>query len=320
MKAVVYEKYGAPDVLQIKKMEKPTPKENEVLIKVGASGINPVDTYFRRGIRQVPTFPYIPHFDLGGVVEQVGSSVTNLKEGDRVWATNVIGTCAEYVVADAAYVFPLADDYSEVDGAAMAMAYMTAHLSLHFRANIKKDETVLIYGGAGAVGNAAIQLAKNAGAFVIATAGDKEKATICKKAGADEVILYKEADLIEAVLQITKNKGVDLILEMSLSENIEKDLLMIKIGGRIVAIGSPVNNEPLLPWRLLNQKHASLMGILLFTAPKDEFVKAGKEICSLMENREITSHVGATFAFEEAAKAHEMLEAKKVNGSIVLVP
>lgn len=320
MKAVVYEQYGPPDVLHVKEMDKPSPGENEVLIKVGASALNPVDTYFRKGIRQVPSFPHIPHFDLGGVVEEVGANVKNVKVGDRVWATNVVGTCAEYVVADANVVFPLPEAFTEIEGASFAMPFMTAHISLHFRANVKKDDTVLITGGAGAVGNAAIQLAKKAGAFVIATAGNEEKADICKNAGADEIILYKEKDVVEEVTKLTNNEGVDIILEMSLSENMEKDLAMVKIGGKIVTIGSPVNNEPILPWRLLNQKHASLMGILLFTTPKDVFVEAGNEISELMKKGEISPHVGVTFTFEEATKAHETLEAKKVNGSIVLVP
>lgn len=320
MRAVVYEQYGGPEVLHVKEVEKPSPEANEVLIKIGGSAINPVDTYFRKGIRQVPSFPHIPHFDLGGVVEEVGEKVEGVKVGDRVWATNVSGSCAEYVVADGDLVFPLNESFTEIDGAAIAMPFITAHLSLHFRAGVKSGDTVLIYGGAGAVGNAAIQLAKNAGSFVIATAGDEEKAALCSQAGADEVILYKESDVVADVLALTENAGVHIILDMSLSENMEKDLAMIKIGGRIVTIGSPVNNEPVLPWRLLNQKHASLMGILLFTAPKEEIVKAGREISELMAEGEISAHVGATFSFDQAAEAHTALESKRVNGSIVLVP
>ncbi|MDQ0256895.1 NADPH2:quinone reductase [Evansella vedderi] len=320
MKAVVYKEYGNPEVLHVQEMEKPSPKENEVLIRVGASAINPVDTYFRKGIREVPRFPHIPHFDLGGVVEEVGEGVSHVKAGDRVWATNVAGTSAEYVTASSEAVFPLPDTTTEVEGAALAMPFMTAHLSLHYRAKIQPGETVLIYGGAGAVGNASIQLAKRAGAKVIATAGNEEKAAFCQKAGADNVILYKETDLVEKVNEITNNQGIDIILDMSLSENIEQNLTIIKTGGRIVTIGSPKNNTPSLPWRLLNQKHASLLGVLLFTAPKEELKKAGDEISSLLEQQTIFAHVGATYTFEEAAKAHTALENHEVNGSIVLVP
>ncbi|MFA9559244.1 NADPH:quinone reductase [Evansella sp. AB-rgal1] len=318
MKAVVYEQYGGPEVLQVKEMSNPSPKENEVLIKVGGSAINPVDTYFRKGIRQVPSFPHIPHFDLGGTIVEVGEKVTEYKIGDKVWGTNIPGTCAEYVVVSTDQVFPLPDFVSEVEGAALAMPFMTAHLSLHFRAKVQPGEFVLIYGGAGAVGNAAIQLAKRAGAKVIATASTQEKLELCKKAGADYGILYTEEDVVEKVKGITD--GVDVILDMSLSENMESDLEIIKVGGRIITIGSPKNNAPILPWRVLNQKHASLMGVLLFTAPKGELVKAGEEISSLLSQKTIHSHVGATYPFEEAAKAHQAIEAHTLNGSIVLIP
>ncbi|UCZ54106.1 NADPH:quinone reductase [Bacillus shivajii] len=320
MKAVVYEKYGSPEVLHTKNIEKPEPKAGEVLIKIGGSGLNPVDTYFRKGIRPVSSFPFIPHFDLGGTVEEVGANVTYVKKGDRVWATNVTGTCAEYVTCDESKVFPLPKRVTDVEGAALAMPFMTAHLSLHYRANVRPGETVLIYGGAGAVGQAAIQLAKKAGLTIIATASNEEKASICKKAGANEVLLYKETDIVEKVNEVTDDQGVDLILEMSLSENIEKDLDMIKLGGKIVTIGSPKDNTPKLPWRKLNQKHASLMGVLLFTAPTEVLRRAGEEISRLFEQKSIFAHVGATFSFDEAEKAHEAIENQQVNGSIVLTP
>lgn len=320
MKAVVYKEYGDPSVLHVAELEKPVARENEVLIKVGGSAINPVDTYFRKGIREVPKFPHIPHFDLGGVVEEVGEAVTHVKKGDRVWGTNVPGTCADYVKANADAVFPLPSSYTEVEGAALAMPFVTAHLSLHYRARVQAGETVLVYGGAGAVGNAAIQLAKQAGAHVIATAGNEEKASVCKEAGADHVILYNEENLPEKVSELTNNQGVDVILEMSLSENMEQDLMVVKTGGRIVTIGSPKNNAPTLPWRLLNQKHASLMGVLLFTAPKAELKRAGDEISSLLAQKTISVLVGATYPFDEATEAHRTLESHGVNGSIVLVP
>ncbi|MBU9719912.1 MULTISPECIES: NADPH:quinone reductase [Bacillaceae] len=321
MRTVVYNEYGGPEVLTVTEMEKPVPQDNEILIKVGGSALNPVDTYFRKGIRPVPAFPHIPHFDLGGVVDSVGKNITKVKPGDGVWATNISGTSAEYLTATQEDVFLLPDKITEVEGAAVAMPFTTAHLSLHYRANLQAGETVLVYGGAGAVGNAAIQLAKVAGATVIATAGNEEKADICREAGADHVILYKETDLLEKLADITGSEaGIDVILDMSLSENLETDLQAIKVGGRIVTIGSPVNNTPTLPWRVLNQKNAALLGILLFTAPKEEIRKAGEDISALLKNERVKPHVGATFTFEEAAEAHRKLEEKQVNGSIVLVP
>lgn len=320
MKAVVYNKQGNPDVLEVVEMTKPQVNEFEVLIEVGASGINPVDTYFRSGIRPVDSFPQIPHFDLAGTVVEVGASVNSLKVGDRVWASNIKGTAAQFVVAKEQQLFPLPPHLSMEEGAALAMAFMTAHLALFYRAQIKAGENVLIYGGAGAVGHAAIQLAKSAGAYTIATAGNTEKAEIAKSAGADEVIIYSEENVVEKVKEYTNEKGLHVILDVSLSDNFENDLQMICIGGRIITVGSPKNNTPELPWRLLNFKNASLLGILLFTVPMEEQIKAGNEISRLFKEEKLQALIGKVFPFEEAAKAHEAVQSRLFNGSIVLVP
>ncbi len=318
MQAVVYEQYGEPNVLKIAEVKKPVIKPNQVLIKVKASGINPVDTYFRKGIRQVDSFPYIPHFDAAGEIVEVGAAVENAKVGDRIWATNAKGASAEYVAVDSDLVFPLHRSLTYADGAAIAMPFLTAHLALFFKGNLQANESVLIFGAAGAVGHASVQLAKQAGAHVIATAGNAEKAEIARKAGADEVIMYKEEDIVARAKELTNNKGIELILDMSLSENIEKDLEMLTVGGRIVTIGSPVNNTPPLPWRQLNMKNASLLGILLFTAPKKELLKAGKEIADGFANGELTTHIGKVVSYTNAAFAHQLLEEKEVNGRIIL--
>lgn len=318
MKAIVYERYGEPDVLKVAEVDKPSIKENEVLVEVKASGVNPVDTYFRKGIREVPSFPFIPHLDLAGVVVEVGKNVKNVKVGDRIWATNANSASAEYTAIDANLAFPLHNDLSFIEGAALAMPFMTAHLSLFFRGKLESGETVFVFGGAGSVGHAAIQLAKARGARVIATAGNEEKAEIARQAGADDVILYKEEDVVERTKQLTDNEGVDIILDMSVSENLEKDLHMIKLGGRIVTIGSPVNNTPTLPWRLLNLKHATLLGMLQLSAPLEEIVKAGKEISDGFEKGIYKPYVGKVFPFAEASEAHRTLEQKTVNGRIIL--
>ncbi len=320
MKAVVYKQQGKPEVLEVIELEKPVIKDDEILIEVGASGINPVDTYFRSGIRPVASFPQIPHFDLAGTVVEVGSAVTKWRLGDRIWASNVKGTAAQYVATKEDQVFPLASHLSFVDGAALAMAFMTAHLALFYRAKLSKDEKVLIYGGAGAVGHAAIQLAQQSGAFTIATAGSPEKAKIAKSAGADEVILYKDENIVERINMLTSNTGLDVILEVSLSENFENDLQMLSNGGRIITVGSPQNNTPELPWRLLNFKNASLLGVLLFTVPQAQQIAAGNEISRLFVEKKLTPLVGHTFTFEEASRAHEAVEKHLYNGSIVITP
>lgn len=320
MKAVVYNQQGSPNVLEVVELEKPTIKDNEILIEIGASGVNPVDTYFRSGIRPVDSFPQVPHFDLGGTIVEKGTAVTKWNVGDRVWASSIKGTAAQFITAKEDQVFPLPSHLSFVEGAALAMAFMTAHLALFHRAQLKKDENVLIFGGAGAVGHAAIQLASSIGAYTIATAGNAEKAELAKAAGANEVILYNEENVVAKVKEFTKGAGVNVILDVSLSDNIEKDLQMIANGGRILAVGSPKNNTPELPWRLLNFKNVSLLGILLFTVPMQYQIEAGNEISRLFAEKKLSALVGKTYRFEEAAKAHEAVETRKFNGSVVITP
>lgn len=320
MKAVVYYTQGTADVLKTVELEKPSIKNNQMLVAVEASGINPVDTYFRSGLRPVAKFPHLPHFDLGGTVVEVGAEVKKWQVGDRIWGSNVKGTAAQFVVVEEEQVFPLPDQITTVEGAALAMAFMTAHLGLFYRAKLKKSENVVVFGGAGAVGHAAIQLAKIAGAFVIATAGNAEKAELAKAAGADEVILYKEENLLEKVTAYTGGSGIDVILDVSLSENIEQDLQMISNGGRIITVGSPKNVTPELPWRLLNFKNATLLGLLLFTVPEQAQQDAGNAISKLFAEKKLTALVGKTFLFEEAALAHQAVESHRYNGSIVITP
>ena len=320
MKAIVYYQYGGPEVLEYVELPTPEPTNNEVLVKIGASGLNPVDTYFRAGIRPVASFPHIPHFDLAGTIVKIGSDVTKWKVGDRVWATNVSGTAAEYQTVHEEKLFPLPEHLSFAEGAALAMAFMTAHLALFARGQLTSHETVLIYGASGAVGQAAVQLAKEAGATVIATASNDEKAQIAKEAGADHVILYRSENIVERVNEITGGDGVPLILDMSLSDNIENNFEILKNKGRVVTIGSPNNNTPALPWRLLNSKNASLQGILLFTAEPDEWQFAGEAISQGFANKKLTAHVGAEFPLADAQIGHAALAVKKYNGSIVFIP
>ncbi|MBB5175059.1 NADPH:quinone reductase [Texcoconibacillus texcoconensis] len=321
MKAVYYEQYGNPEVLKTGTFKKPTPSDHEVIIEVGASSANPVDTYFRSGVRPVSSFPKIPHFDVAGTIVEVGKEVRTFKKGDKVWGSNIKdGTACEYVSVDPALLFPLPEHISCVDGAAIAMPFLTAHLSLFYRARLQPKETVLIYGGSGAVGHAAIQLAKYAQATVIATAGDRKKAQLAKEAGADEVILYKEKDVVKETNKLTNHHGVDVIIDMSLSENIEQNLDVIRTAGRIVSVGSPKDNTPQLPWRKLNQKNAALLGVLVLSAPYNEYRKAGEEITHLQQKRKILAHVAKTYPFLEAATAHQALEGREHEGNIVLVP
>ncbi|WP_018923341.1 NADPH:quinone reductase [Salsuginibacillus kocurii] len=319
MKTVLYYEHGGPEVLTLGDTDRPAIKDDEVLVEVKASGINPVDTYFRSGKRPVKEFPAIPHFDVAGIIRETGQNVHEFQVGDRVWGTNIAGTAREFVNASSGSLFPLPNTFSFEEGATLGIPAITAHLSLFNRAKLEPGETVLIYGGAGAVGHAAIQLASQHGATVIATASSAEKEEICLQAGAEHVIrLDQESNPEQAVLSSTNQEGVDVILDMSFSENVEQNLTIGALGVRIVTIGSPKNNQPQIPWGLLNQKHGSLLGVLVFTAPETALHKAGMEITQAIQNGTFKAHVGGVYEPGQAKQAHKDLENKKYAGSLVL--
>ncbi|GEK60211.1 quinone oxidoreductase [Marinococcus halophilus] len=318
MKAVVYYEQGTPEVLTIEEVEKPGIKPDEILIRVKAAGLNPVDTYFRSGKRPVSSFPAIPHFDAAGIVEEVGSSAGNFQPGDRVWGTNIPSAAAEWAAAPASNIFPLPDTMSFTEGASLGIPALTAHLALFFRAALQPGETVFIYGGAGAVGHAAIQLAKHHNAFVITTASTNEKNEIARRAGADVVLNLNDNGWKEDFASASGKPGADVILDMSFSENAATDLHILSPGGRIVAVGSPVNNMPAFPWQLLNQKYASILGILLFTAPLPALQKAASGVQQSYEQGLFSPHIARTYPMDEAAQAHEDLENKRYAGNLVL--
>lgn len=318
MKAVVYYEQGPADVLTTEEVNKPGIQPDEVLIQVKAVGLNPVDTYFRSGKRPVSSFPAIPHFDAAGIVEEVGSSAGNLQPGDRVWGTNIPSAAAEWAAAPASNVFPLPEAMSFTEGASLGIPALTAHMALFFRAALQPEETVLIYGGAGAVGHAAIQLAKHHNAFVVTTASSTEKHEIARRAGADVVLNLNDKSWKEDFASASGQPGADVILDMSFSENADTDLQVLSPGGRIVAVGSPVNPMPTFPWQLLNKKYASIMGILLFTAPSAALQEAASGVQRAYEQGAFSPHVARTYPIDEVVQAHKDLENKRYSGNLVL--
>jgi NADPH2:quinone reductase len=318
VKAIVYYEQGTPEVLTTEEVEKPDIQPDEVLIRVKAVGLNPVDTYFRSGKRPVSIFPAIPHFDAAGIVEEVGSSAVSFQPGDRVWGTNIPNAAAEWAAAPASNIFPLPEAMSFAEGASLGIPALTAHLALFFRAALQPEETVLIYGGAGAVGHAAIQLAKHHNAFVVTTASSTEKHEIARRAGADMVLNLNDESWKEDFAAASGQPGADVILDMSFSENADTDLQILSPGGRIVAVGSPVNNTPSFPWQLLNKKYASILGILLFTAPAPALQEAASGVQRAYERGVFSPHVARTYSMDEAAEAHTDLENKRYSGNLVL--
>jgi D-arabinose 1-dehydrogenase-like Zn-dependent alcohol dehydrogenase len=216
MKAAFYDNPGPPEVIRYGDLPTPQPKDGEVLVKVSAAALNPIDTYIRAGIVTMPRpTPTIPGCDLAGVVSSVGPKIRRFKVGDRVWgsAQGLLGrqgTFAEYACVAEDFLYSTPQNVSDDDAAAAALVAITAHIGLFRCANLQAGETVFVNGGAGGVGSMVVQIAKASGAKVITTVGTPEKAAAVKQIGADKVINYKTDDVVASIKEYTQGQGVNV--------------------------------------------------------------------------------------------------------------
>ena len=219
MKAAYYEQTGGPEVVQYGDLPQPIPKSGEVLVKVGAASLNPIDTYIRAGLVNMPLpKPFVPGCDLAGTVAAVGPNVRQLRVGDRVWGSNQgllgrQGTFAEFAAVAEEWLYPTPANVSDEQAAAVALVGITAHLGLFRCCRLQAGETVFVNGGTGGVGSMVVQMAKAVGAKVITTVGSAEKAALCKKWGADLVLNYKTEDVPAAVQKFGEGQGVHVWYE-----------------------------------------------------------------------------------------------------------
>ena len=252
MKAIRVQQFGGPDVLKLEDVADPTPGDGEVLIRLHASGVNPVEAYIRSGkYGTLPKLPYTPGHEAAGVIMALGANVVDLKVGQRVWVSMTTsgrgqGTYAEQCVAAAGHVHALPDALSFEQGAAINVAYVTAHRALFDRADLKPGDIVLIHGATGGVGLAAVQIAARHGAIVLGTGGTSEGRKRAEEHGAAKTFDHKQDGYLEQIKAATDGKGVDVVIEMAAHVNLDKDFTVIGRGGRVVVIGSrgPVQVDP----------------------------------------------------------------------------
>jgi NADPH2:quinone reductase len=318
MKAIVVREFGAADVLKFEEIETPEPKENEVLVRIKAAGVNPVDTYVRSGTyAQKPALPYTPGKDAAGIVEKIGGNVTKFKTGDRVLTADAgSGTYAEFGVFDEKNLIELPENVSFEEGASVFVPYATAYRALFQKAKGKTGETVLVHGASGGVGTAAIQWAKNAGLTVFGTASTEEGRALAKENGADRVFDHGAENYLAEILEATGGKGVNIILEMLANVNLVKDFNVLAMFGRISVIGNRGSLE--FNPRLTMGKDASIFGLALFNAPDDELQEIHEAIFDGLSKGFLKPIVGKTFALEDAAEAHRAVIEEKAFGKIVL--
>ena len=320
MKAIRVKEFGGPEVLRLEEVPTPKPGPGEVLVRIHAVGVNPVETYIRAGTyARLPELPYTPGNDGAGVVEQVGADVTEFKAGDRVYtAGSLTGTYAEFALCRKEQVHPLPANVSFAQGAAIGTPYATAYRGLLQRAVAKPGETVLVHGASGAVGTAAVQLARADGLRVFGTAGSDQGLKLAREQGAHEVFDHRAPDHFEEVMKATGGRGVDIIVEMLANVNLGKDLKILAKGGRVVIIGSrgAVEINP----RDTMQRDADIRGMILPNTPPVEMTSIHAGLVAGLENGTLRPVIGKEFALVEAAEAHRAVMKPGALGKIVLVP
>jgi NADPH:quinone reductase len=320
MKAAWYERNGkAREVLTIGEMPDPKPAKGEVRVKIACSGLNPSDVKRREGTRgQNIEFPrVIPNSDGAGTVDAVGPGVNENLKGKSVWVWNAqwgraFGTCAEYVCLPESQVAPLPDGADFAAGACLGIPAMTAHQALFSDGDIK-NKTVLVTGGAGAVGYYAIQMAKWGGARVAATVSSEEKAKLARQAGADLVINYKQEDVAGRVLEFAK-EGVDRVIEVDFGGNLETNLKAVKLNGAIASYASMGNPEPKIPFYTMMRRGIAIDLVFVYMMKPEERARALADIGAMRLKHNIARH----FKLEDLVAAHELQESNKVVGNIVI--
>ena len=319
MKAIVAHEFGGPGVMKLEDVPSPVPGNGQVMVRIHAVGVNPVDTYILSGsYARKPQLPYIPGTDIGGIVESVGSGVSRHRVGDRVYAHAAPGGYAELVAVDEWQVHPLPEPVSFAQGAALGVPYATAWRALFIRAQARAGDTVLVHGASGGVGVAAVQLARSHGLTVIGTAGTERGLALAREHGAHHVLDHRASDYLSQIMPLTGNKGVDVIVEMLANVNLDRDLDVLGFRGRVVVIGNRGRVD--IDARKTMGKDAAILGMTLFNATREEFREIHAGLVAGLGNGTLRPVIGQEFPLADAAKAHEAVMAPGAYGKIVLVP
>ena len=324
MKAIRVHKFGGPEVLQLEDVPDPRPGEGQVLVRIHAVGVNPVETYVRSGAyAQLPTLPYIPGGDGAGVVKALGPGVTELKVGDRVYLTGtagerMTGAYAELAVCHVGQLKPLAPAVSFAQGAAVNVPYATAYRGLFHKARAIAGDTVFIHGASGGVGVAAVQLANAAGLTVIGTAGTERGRKLVREQGAHHVLDHTAPDYLAEVGRLTGGRGPNVIIENLANVNLQKDLDMVARYGRIVVIGNRGTLE--INPRGAMSKDVAILGLSLPNASPDELKSIHAALIAGLANGTLRPVVGRELPLKDAAVAHAAVLEPGAYGKIVLIP
>ena len=325
MHGIQASEFGGPEVLRYRELPVPQPGAGQVRVRLHAVGVNPADTYIRTGTYAFfkPELPYTPGFDGAGVVDEVGAGVEGVGPGDRVFVGALgtpgwSGAYAELAVVDAAgvHTLPLALSYGQ--GAAVGVPCVTAWRALFQKAGLRPGETVLIHGASGGVGVHATQLASDAGAVVIGTAGSAVGAEVVRDAGASHVLDHSAPGYLEQLPDLTGGRGVSVVVEMLADVNLEQDLGVLAARGRVVVVGSRGRLE--FTPRLTIIKEATVMGTALWNASESETASALAAVTAKLRSGVLRPVVGEELPLREAAAAHRRILEPGARGKLILIP
>jgi len=320
MQAIRVHAFGEPTVLQLENVPDLQPGPGQVRVRLHAVGINPVETYIRSGkYARLPLLPYTPGNDGAGTVEAVGDGVLGWSQGRRVYvAGSLTGTYAEACLCEPGQIHPLPDRTTFAQGAALGIPYATAHAALFHRGQARSGETLLIQGGTGGVGIAALQFARQAGLTVFTTAGSGPGNILLRQQGATEVFDHHNPGMGDQVLAASGGRGVDLIVEMLANANLGRDLALLAPGGRVVVVGSrgPVEINA----RDLMMRNADIRGVMLGHLTPDQLAATHAAIAAGLESGTLDPVIARRYPLAAAAEAHTVILQAGAGGKIILEP
>lgn len=330
MRAAFIRRTGPPEVIQYGELPKPIPRENELLVRVEAVSVNPIDTYIRSG--RVPMnlpMPFIIGCDFAGTVEAVGEKVIRFRPGDRVWGSNQgllgrQGTFAEYITVHEQWAYPLPEKVGPETAAAAALVGITAHLGLFREARLRSGEWIAVSGASGAVGSMVVQMAKLAGAFVIALTSSSQKAEFCYKLGADRVIDYTRENVVEKVHEIVPG-GVQVWWETSRNPDLDRAVEACSTRGRIIVMAGR-EARPAFPLGRFYVKCLCMKGFVMFLAPPADQEQAAMDINRWLSEGALRVVIDRVLPLSQAVEAHRLQEERTlenrdvIQGKVVLKP
>jgi NADPH:quinone reductase len=319
MKAIRVHQFGGPEVLRLEDVPDPVPGPGQVVVRMRAVGVNPVETYIRQGIYGPKEFPFTPGNDGAGEVESAGSGVRRWRPGDRAYmGGSISGTYAERSLCTEAQLHPLPQQVTFAQGAAVHTPYATAYRAVHVRGRAAPGEVLLVHGATGGVGVAAVQLGRAFGLTVVGTGGTEEGRRMVLDQGAHHVLDHHEQGYLEKGVALTGGRGFDLILEMLANVNLAKDLTALARGGRVVVVGNRGTIE--INPRETMKRDASILGMTLMNADDRELGSIHAALIAGLEKGFLRPIVRMELPLAEAPRAHEMVMQAGAFGKIVLVP